>query len=259
MALQVRGNISKKQEITCIWIGVLVLVGLWCLLTYGGFVKSLFLPNPSEVLDGLLHFNKLGWLVPAIWHSFLRVAIALGLVVVIGTPLGILMGAYRPFDAMFIRIFNSLKAIPPTGLISLIILWFSVEEKAKVIFLFMGAIFYMILQVRTAVLAVREDYLVVARDIGANSGQIMKKVLIPAAMPQIFESIIICNGIMWTYIVLAEFINSTEEQIGLGFLLQIGSRTFQSGQVYGTLILIGLIAYATEWCLRQIQSRYFTW
>jgi len=94
---------------------------------------------------------------------------------------------------------------------------------------------------------------------GAKGGQILRKILIPAALPQIWEAIIICNGIMWTYIVLAEYINSNQDQIGLGYLLQIGSRTFQSGQVYGTLILIGAIAYLTDWMLKAVQRRFFSW
>lgn len=240
-------------------MGIALLVGVWCLLTYGGFVKPLFLPPPSEVLRGLNHFNDLGWLFPAIERSFVRVIIALALVVIIGVPIGVLMGSYSILDSAMSRIVNGFKAVPPTGLIGLIILWFSIEEKAKVVFLFLGSIFYMILLARNAILAVREDYLVVARDMGASGGQILRRVLIPAALPQIWEAIIICNGIMWTYILLAEFINSNQDQIGLGYLLQVGSRTFQSGQVYGTLILIGIIAYFTDWLLKLVQKRFFAW
>lgn len=250
---------SRSQDVLFSWIGIAVLIGIWCLLTYGGFIKPLFLPPPTEVLRGLGHFNDMGWLMPAVWRSFLRVITALALVVVIGVPIGVLMGAYGPIDSALNRILNGFKAVPPTGLIGLIILWFSIEEKAKIVFLFLGSIFYMILLVRNAIQAVRDDFLVVARDMGARGGQILRKVLIPAALPQIWEAIIICNGIMWTYIVLAEYINSNEDQIGLGFLLQIGSRTFQSGQVYGTLILIGAIAYLTDWILKAVQRRFFAW
>jgi len=229
------------------------------LVTYGHFIKPLFLPSPTEVLGGLAHFDDKGWLIPAIYRSFFRVIIALLLVTGIGVPIGVLMGAYTPFDSATNRIVNAFKAIPPTGLIGLIILWFSVEEKAKIVFLFLGSIFYMILLVRNAILAVREDFVVVARDMGARGGQILRKVLLPAALPQIWEAIIVCNGIMWTYIVLAEYINSNPDQIGLGFLLQVGSHTNESGQVYGTLILIGAIAYLTDWVLKGVQKRFFAW
>lgn len=255
----VRKPITKAQDLLFSWTGVLLLLIVWCVLTYGGLVKPLFLPPPTEVWRGLTHFNELGWLFPAIERSFVRVILALLLVTAIGVPLGVLMGAYAPLDSMLNRILNGFKAVPPTGLIGLIILWFSIEEKAKIVFLFLGSIFYMVLLVRNAVQAVRDDYITVGRDMGATGGQLLRKILIPASLPQIWEAVIICNGIMWTYIVLAEYINSNQEQIGLGFLLQTGSRTFQSGQVYGTLILIGAIAYFTDWLLRLVQRRFFAW
>ena len=235
------------------------MVVLWCALTYGGVIKPLFLPSPSNVWDGWMHFHGLGWLLPAVLRSTARVLLSLCLVVIVGVPLGILMGAYAPIDSLLNRILNAFKAVPPTGLIGLIILWFSVEERAKIVFLFLGSIFYMILLVRNAILDVREEYLNVARDIGANGYQMLTKVLMPAALPQIADAVIVCNGIMWTYIVLAEYINSNEEQLGLGYLLTMGSKTFQSGQVYGALILIGGIAYSSDWILRFAQRRLFRW
>ncbi len=259
MPFQVRSTLSRSQDLLFSWVGVVLLITIWCLLTYGGFVKPLFLPPPTEVFRGLAHFNDLGWLVPAIERSYVRVLVALALVVAVGVPIGVLMGAYTPLDSSLNRIINGFKAVPPTGLIGLIILWFSVEEKAKIVFLFLGSIFYMILLVRNAILSVRDDFVVIARDMGATGGQILRKVLIPAALPQIWEAVIICNGIMWTYIVLAEYINSSQDQIGLGYLLQIGSRTYQSGQVYGTLILIGAIAYFTDWAMKLVQRRFFAW
>lgn len=257
--MRIRTPISASKDLIFSTVGIAVLLIAWCGVTYGGLVKPLFLPTPTDVVRGLAHFNELGWLFPAVTRSFMRVAFALLLVTAIGTPIGLIMGAYAPVDSALNRIINGFKAIPPTGLIGLIILWFSVEEKAKIVFLFLGAIFYMILLVRNAIAAVPENLLTVARDIGATNGQILRKILIPAALPQIWESIIICNGIMWTYIVLAEYINSSEDQIGLGYLLQVGSRTYQSGQVYGTLILIGGIAYLSDWLLRLVQRKFFAW
>lgn len=257
--MNVRTPLSSRVNLAYGLGGIALLIVIWCALTYGGLVKPLFLPSPSEVLDGLMHFNKLGWLFPAIIRSFTRVLLALVLVSVVGIPLGILMGAFTPVDAALNRIINALKAVPPTGLIGLIILWFSVEEKAKIVFLFLGAVFYMILLVRNAITSVREELVLVGRDIGASPGQILSKILLPGALPQIWDAIIVCNGIMWTYIVLAEYINSNEEQIGLGYLLQMGSKTFKSGQVYATLFLIGAIAYFTDWILRAIQRRFFAW
>lgn len=197
--------------------------------------------------------------MPAIWRSFWRVTQSLGLVILIGVPIGVLMGEFGAIDALLRKIINGGKSIPTTGIVGLIVLWFSVEERAKIVFLFIGAIFYMIILVRSAVQAVNEDYVRVALDIGASRRQLMWRVLLPSALPQIWDALAVCNGIMWTYIVLAEFINSNEEQLGLGYLLFIGGRTQQSGKVFATLLLIALISSLTDWILHLVRGRWLDW
>jgi len=208
---------------------------------------------------GLVDFHDRNWLIPAIWRSFRRVTESLFLVIIIGVPLGVVMGTFTPVDAFLRKIISGAKSIPTTGIVGLIVVWFSVEERAKIVFLFIGAIFYMIILVKNAVVKVPEDYVRVALDLGASGRQMIWRVLLPGALPQIWEAIGVCNGIMWTYIVLAEFINSNEEQLGLGYLLQIGSRTQDSGKVFATLTVIALISSITDYCLQLVRRRFLNW
>lgn len=169
------------------------------------------------------------------------------------------MGALTPVDALLRKIVNGGKSIPTTGITGLIVLWFSVEERAKITFLFLGAIFYMIILVRNAILSVREEYIRVALDLGANHRQAISLVLLPAALPQIWDAITVCNGILWTYIVLAEYINGSEAQLGLGYLLLIGSRTQVSGKVFGMLIIIAIISTLTDALFRVVRKHFLKW
>lgn len=259
MNFNVRGKLSPRTDMIIGLVGVVTLIAIWSFVTYGGYVKPLFLPKPSGIWEGFVEFQARHWLLPAIWQSVWRVTQSLGLVIIIGVPIGILMGAFAPIDALLRKIISAGKSIPTTGIIGLIVLWFSIEERAKIIFLFLGAIFYMIILVKNAVQNANEEYLKVAVDIGANRWQLISRVLLPAALPQIWDAIAVCCGIMWTYIVLAEFINSNEQQIGLGYLLYIGSRTQESGKVFATLILIGLISSMTDWLLQSVRKRYLNW
>ena len=122
------------------------------------------------------------------------------------------------------KIINGAKSVPTTGILGLVVLWFGLDEQGKIVFLFIGSIFYMIILVKNAVANVNEDYVRVAVDIGANRWQIIWRVILPGALPQIWEAIAVCNGIMWTYIVLAEYLNANEENLGLGYLLFMGGR-----------------------------------
>ena len=254
-----RGKLSPRTDALIGFCGIAVLVGVWCFLTYGNYVKPLFLPKPRDIWDGMAAFHERNWLFPAIGRSTWRVVRSLFLVILIGAPIGILMGAFAPIDAFLRKIVNSGKAIPTTGIVGLIVLWFSIEEKAKIVFLFLGAIFYMILLVKNAVAGVSDEYLRVAADIGANRWQTIWRVLLPAALPQIWDAISVCSGIMWTYIVLAEFINSNEEQLGVGFLLQLGSRANDSGKVFGMLIIIALVSSLTDFLLQSVRKRFLNW
>jgi NitT/TauT family transport system permease protein len=259
--LAVRGHLTARTDFLIGLAGMGILLVAWLLLTSGKepVLKPLFLPSPAGIWEGLLDFQHRGWLTQAIGRSFWRVTFSLILVTAIGAPIGIIMGAFAPADALLRKIVNGGKSIPTTGLIGLIVLWFSIEERAKIVFLFLGAIFYMIILVKNAILNVNEDYLRVALDIGASPFQIVTKVLLPSALPQIWDAIAVCNGIMWTYIVLAEFINASEAQMGLGYLLYIGSRTNESGKVFGTLIVIALISSLTDWVFQTIRKRYLNW
>ncbi len=259
MRFSIRGTLSPRVDLLLGLAGIATLLIIWCVLTYGGYIQPIFLPSPSRIWEGLADFHERGWLTAAIWRSFLRVTESLLLVILVGVPIGLLMGAFPVIDAFLRKLINGAKSVPTTGIVGLIVLWFSIEERAKIVFLFIGAIFYMIILVKNAVLSVSEDYIRVAVDMGASRSQIVTRILVPGALPQIWDAIAVCNGIMWTYIVLAEFINSNEEQLGLGYLLSIGSRTQESGKVFGTLILIGLISTVTDWVLQAVRKRFWNW
>jgi NitT/TauT family transport system permease protein len=259
MHFRVRTQISSRTDTIIGLAGIGVLLLGWCVLSYGNFVEPLFLPRPTDIWQGIVDFYKADWLFPAIWRSFWRVTKALLLAVLIGAPIGVVMGAFTPVDAFFRKIVNGAKSVPTTGILGLVILWFGLGEKGKVAFLFLGAIFYMIIMVKNAVLGVTEDYIRVALDVGANRWQVVSRVLVPGALPKIWDAVAVCNGIMWTYIVLAEFINSSAQDLGLGYLLFLGGRTQEPGKVFGTLIIIAMISSLTDFLLLIIRRRFLNW
>jgi len=119
----------------------------------------------------------------------------------------------------------------------------------------------MIILVKNAVANVNEEYVRVALDIGANRWQIIRRVLLPGALPQIWDAVAVCLGIMWTYIILAEIINSSEANLGVGYLLQTGARLGgnSSGKVFGMLIVVALISTLTDYAMQLIRRRFINW
>lgn len=256
---QVRAKLSPRLDTFIGITGIATVLAIWALLTYSGFVKPAFLPTPTGMWEGMLDFHKKQWLIPAIGRSFWRVTQSLLLVMLIGIPFGVLIGSFTWLDSFSRKIVNGAKSVPTTGIVGLIVLWFGIEERGKVVFLFIGAIFYMIILVKSAILSVSDDYVRVALDLGGDRWQIITRVLVPGGLPQIWDAIAVCNGIMWTYIVLAEFINASEEQLGLGYLLYIGSRTSESGKVFATLAIIAIISSMSDWILQTVRRRFLNW
>jgi len=240
--------------------GIFLFFALWETITYLKVVKPVFLPSPIETLYGLFDLVKRGWLQNAVYHSIYRVFIALVFVSLIGIGVGSLMGASKLANGLLTGVISGLKSIPATGFLGLIVLWFSIEERAKIIFLFLGSIFYMILLVRDSFRNTHNsDYEDVAKNLGATGFQLFRKVSFPAALPQIYNAVIISNSLMWTYIVLAEYINGNEEQSGIGYLIYISSRTQDSPKVFGLLMLIALLASAFDYILKMIKKKFIRW
>lgn len=163
------------------------------------------------------------------------------------------MGSFAAADSALDPIVSAAKSIPTTAFIALVILWFGVEEKAKIVFLFLGGIFYMLILVRDAVAGVREELVRIAQDLNASASRTIFSVLLPAAMPRIWDGITVCNGIMWTYVLLAEYINAKN---GLGYLINIAGRLQRSDQAFAGVIIIGLLSAGTDWVLRRAKARW---
>lgn len=259
MTSSFRGDLTRRANVILGVTGLGALAAVWCVLTYGGLVTRSFLPTPGDIWQGWREYDDRGWLWMSVLRSFIRVTKALGLVIAIGVPIGALMGAFKPVDALLQKIVSGVKSVPTTALTGVVVLWFGIDEIGKIVFLVLGAVFFMILMVRNAIVGVPDPYVGVALDLGAKRRQLILQVLLPGALPRIWEAVIVCNSIMWTYIVLAEYINANEQQLGLGFLLQVGNHAFSPGKVFGALILIALIASFTDYVLQMCRRRFFRW
>lgn len=260
-ALRIRGKMPRSLDLMLGMLSLGIALLIWIYVTSGPspdkrIVRPSFLPSPKDIVLGAMLLIKQGTLLKHILVSLGRIWTAMLITTAVGIPIGILMGGVPFIDSLLRKFLDGGKSVPPTAFIGLIILWAGIDEPAKILFLFLGAIFYMILMTKNAILNVREEYITVARDIGATTPQIIMKVLLPGALPQIWDAIIVCTGLMWTYIILVEFQAANS---GLGYLIAISGRLSQSALVYVGIIVIALVSVTTDWLLRLIRSRFFNW
>jgi len=166
---------------------------LWCLLSYGHFAPPDFLPSPTEVARGTIQLfvqEDLGW---AILVSARRIAAAFLLASAVALPIGIMMGAFEPVNRFFEPIVAPLRYMPISAFIPLLILWFGIYEKEKIAFLFLGVFVYLLPVVVTSIRAVPEELVQTALTLGASKGQVVRTVLLPAALTALVLSVVTPN------------------------------------------------------------------
>ena len=240
-------------------LGVAIVVLLWWLLTLGATPESrvispVLLPSPGQVMRGIPALFSERALVASVAATLKRVFGGFLLAIAVGVPLGIIAGSYRVFDALTRPLSVFARNLPVAVLIPLTILWFGINETQKVMFIFIATVPFVFFDSVRAIGAVHDRYVETAQTLGASPTQIVSKVLIALAMPDIFGGLRNLFGLAFGYIMLAEVINAEH---GLGHLLMNSQRLGLTEHIFAILILIGLLAYGIDRLLFWFQKGLF--
>ena len=235
-----------RRSFGALGIGLVILV--WGILTWGAtpetrIISPVLLPSPGEVLKSVPVLFKERDLIASIVATLKRVLSGFALAIVIGVPLGILAGAYRLFDALTGPLSLFARNIPVAVLIPLTILWFGIDETQKTMFIFIATVPFVFFDAARAIIEVHERYVETAQTLGASARQVVGKVLIPLALPDIYSSLRSLFGLAFGYIMLAELVNA---KYGLGYLLMSSQRRALTEHIFAILILIGLLAWGID-------------
>jgi ABC-type nitrate/sulfonate/bicarbonate transport system permease component len=228
--------------------GLALVVLAWWLATTGlgsetRLVSPVLLPSPREVVasfPSLVRDRALGQSIAA---TLQRVLAGFGLAILIGVPLGIAAGAWRVLQATAAPLALFGRNLPVAALIPLTILWFGIDETQKVMFIFIACVPFVYSDTVRAIASVPERYVETAQTLGASPSQIVTKVLIALALPDIYDGLRHLFGLAFGYIMLAELINANH---GLGYLLMTSQRRGLSEHIILILAIIGLLAYLID-------------
>lgn len=219
-----------------------------------------FLPSPLDCL------TKLGYLLQHpiskvslgghILASLKRVLSAVFLAVIIGIPLGLLMGWNKKVKAFIGPIFEFLRPIPPIAWIPLVILWFGVGEFSKVFLVCIGAIIPIIMNTYTGVKLVPEILLNVGKVYRANNWYMLKEIVMPASLPAIFAGIKTAVSSGWMIVLAAEMMASKS---GVGFLITRGMESYDVSMIICSMLIIGVVGFAITICLTFAERRLCPW
>ncbi|MEO8028716.1 MAG: ABC transporter permease, partial [Bryobacteraceae bacterium] len=206
--------------------GLGFVIALWFLATTGAtpetrWISPVILPSPIEVFKSFGPLWSERGLLDSIVATLRRVLLGFGIAVLVGVPFGIAAGSWRVLEcaAMPVALFS--RNIPVAALIPLTILWFGIEETQKIMFIFIACVPFVYSDAVHAITSVPDRYVETAETLGASAAQVIRKVLVPLALPDIYKSLRSLFGLAFGYIMLAELINAEH---GLGYLLSTSQR-----------------------------------
>jgi NitT/TauT family transport system permease protein len=209
-------------------------------------------PTPGQVLAGMADLIRHGVLLKYVIASLFRVTAGFGLALLIGIPFGLILGWFGRAFFAFNPVIQVLRPISPIAWIPVAILWFGVSDLAPIFLIFLASLFPITTAAIAAVQNIQLVYLRAARNFGVKGLELFKKIVFPAALPQIITGVRLALGVAWLVVVAAEMIAVNS---GLGYLI-IDARNagMRYDLVVAGMVLIGLIGLILDLLVRKLQN-----
>ncbi len=236
--------------------------GIWWFLTRGEsgeerIISPILLPSPMETFESFPSLWGERNLAGNLLITMRRLVIGFGLAALVGIPIGVLAGCFPPLQAFLTPLILFGRNIPIAALIPLTFIFFGIAEKQKVIFIFLTCVAFIVADSASNVLAVGQQYIDTAYTLGAKRRHVIAKVLVPLAMPAIFDSLRLLFGLAFGYIMLAETVKLGGEEGGLGNLILMSQRRSFTAHIILIILIIPLVALIIDRCLFFAQRQLF--
>ncbi|TWH45977.1 ABC transporter permease [Sporomusa sp. KB1] len=233
-----------------------LLAAIWSALTYSDLIPPMFLPSPDKVVkDGVILFSEFD-LMNDIWASVFRVTVGFLLAAVIAVPLGIMMGSLKVCEALAEPMLSFIRYMPASAFIPLFILWLGIGESEKIAVIFFGTFFPLTLMIMDVTKNVAHDLIDTAYTLGVSRWGVFRRIILPASMPGIVDTLRIAFGWAWTYLVVAEIVAAGS---GLGFMIMQAQRFLKTGNIIVGIIVIGVIGIVIDIVFKWLYARMFPW
>lgn len=239
---------------------VLGLLLLWTAVTVSGLVGPGYLPTPQGMATEFAALLQDGYKGKSLWAhieaSLFRTVIGFLIGVAIGIPLGLLSGYSKIVGAMFSPIMAFVRPIPPIAFIPMAVLYFGLGETGKIVLILFTAFNYAFVNAHAGAAGVPLAYFRAAQSIGLSRSQTFFRVVLPAAVPQIFTGLKVAMALSWAVVVAAELVGA---QAGLGFMISDAAQLFRIPVVFIGIALIGVIGLVLNALLTGAEDKLVHW
>ena len=254
--LELRGEVPRGWYFGAgvTFIGMFLLA--WIAATAAGIVAPMFLPSPGAVLAELGSQAAEGTLWTDLWASVYRITVGWLVSTALALPIGILMGNFQFFEGLFEPFVDLVRYMPAVAFVPLTILWLGVGDTQKFAILFIGVFFQEVLLIMDNVKNVPRDLIQVSYTFGLSKWEVLGSVILPAALPGIWDTFRITLGWAWTYLVVAELVAAN---VGLGYRIMRAQRFLETDQIILGILVIGILGLATDMLFKWSYRRMFPW
>ncbi|WP_322418212.1 ABC transporter permease [Mesorhizobium huakuii] len=238
-------------------IAVAVFVGLglaWWAATGLEWVKPIFLPSPGSVAAQIAKLATDGTLWLDLTASAYRISIGFLIASALSIPIGVLIGSFRSWEAGIEPLVDFIRYMPVVAFVPLSILWAGTGDTQKFLIIFIGTFFQQVLMIMDNVKRVPADFIGLGRTLGLPDRKILTRIVVPSALPGIWDTLRISLGWAWTWLVLAELVAATS---GLGYRITVSQRYFQTNTIIGYILLLGLLGLITDQVMKALEKVLF--
>jgi NitT/TauT family transport system permease protein len=246
--------IPTRLYIAIAVISMLLLLGVWSLVSYSHLVQRLFLPTPVDVWRAGLAEARDGTLWTDISASVYRIVFGFAIATAVAIPIGVLMGTYKLGEAFFEPPIDFIRYMPAVAFVPLTLIWFGTADSQKLVLLFIGIFFQEVLLIMDNVKTVPRSLVEAAYTMGLRQHQVIRRVIVPAALPGMVDTLRISMGWAWTYLVVAELVGAND---GLGFRIQQAQRYLDTPTIILGILVIGLLGLCFDFGFKAIYARAF--
>lgn len=252
----IRQGFSRRLSALIITISLTIPLLLWAIVSYGKLVPPLFLPTPTAVIQSGIEMFANNNLIMDVFVSCSRVLVGFLSAALIGVPMGIAMGTFYSMNSLFAPFVGTVRYMPVTAFVPLIVIWVGLGEESKILIITLGVVLYNAIMVADAVKFIPSEMINIAYTLGATRRDVLFKVIVPATFPSVLDTLRVNISGAWNYLVIAELVAA---QNGLGFRIIQAQRFLQTEKVLFCILLIGLIGLAIDYGLKWLSAFLTPW
>jgi sulfonate transport system permease protein len=238
------------------WALPIGIVILWQALSAAGLISSRVLPAPTDVLAAGWKLLKSGELVRNVWVSFWRAIIGFAIGGGIGLAFGLANGLSRRSEQVFDSTLQMVRNIPHLALIPLVILWFGIDEEAKIFLVALGVFFPIYINTQHGIRSVDPQLVEMGRIYGMSPATMFRRVILPGALPSIFVGLRYALGIMWLTLIVAETIAASS---GIGYMAMQAREFLLVDVVVLSILIYALLGKLADSTARLLERLCLGW